>query len=683
MRLFSAVLMACSVMLVHAQTEKSVSLMPMPAQIQMGSGQLVIAPYTFTVSVSGDARLRRGVDRFLGDLRRQTGMSLQNLKVVEGAATLAVSADRPSKEIPELGEDESYTLEITSSAAKLNAPTTLGALHGLQTFLQLVDTTPDGFAVPAITIKDSPRFPWRGLMIDSGRHFMPLDVLRRNLDGMAAVKLNVFHWHLSENQGFRIESKKFPKLQQMGSDGLYYTQAEVKDLIAYAADRGIRVVPEFDMPGHSTAWFVGYPELASGSGPYEIERHWGIFDPAMDPTRESTYKFLDTFIGEMTKLFPDAYFHIGGDEVNGKEWDANARIQEFKRSHNIKDNADLQAYFSGRVQKIVSKYGKITVGWDEILQPGVPKDIVIQSWRGQQSLAEAAKGGYNGILSNGYYVDLMWSAERHYAVDPMTGATANLTADEKKHILGGEACMWSEHVSPENVDSRIWPRMAAIAERFWSPQSTTDVASMYARMEDESRRLDWLGLTHNSGYDPMLRRIAGSQNIGALRALTDVVEPVKDYRREELAVERPSGPMPLNRVVDAARPESLEARRFSLLVDAFVSGKIAPGVEDEIRAKLARWRRNEVDLTPEASQSSLVHEVMPLSRDLSTIAAAGLEALEYLDRGQGASSDWKARQAAALTEAAKPKAQLQLMIVPAVQKLVDAAVGQAVNANLR
>ncbi len=683
MRLFSAVLMACSVMLVHAQTEKSVSLMPMPAQIQMGSGQLVIAPYTFTVSVSGDARLRRGVDRFLGDLRRQTGMSLLNLKVVEGAATLAVSADRPSKEIPELGEDESYTLEITSSAAKLNAPTTLGALHGLQTFLQLVDTTPDGFAVPAITIKDSPRFPWRGLMIDSGRHFMPLDVLRRNLDGMAAVKLNVFHWHLSENQGFRIESKKFPKLQQMGSDGLYYTQAEVKDLIAYAADRGIRVVPEFDMPGHSTAWFVGYPELASGSGPYEIERHWGIFDPAMDPTRESTYKFLGTFIGEMTKLFPDAYFHIGGDEVNGKEWDANARIQEFKRSHNIKDNADLQAYFSGRVQKIVSKYGKITVGWDEILQPGVPKDIVIQSWRGQQSLAEAAKGGYNGILSNGYYVDLMWSAERHYAVDPMTGATANLTADEKKHILGGEACMWSEHVSPENVDSRIWPRMAAIAERFWSPQSTTDVASMYARMEDESRRLDWLGLTHNSGYDPMLRRIAGSQNIGALRALTDVVEPVKDYRREELAVERPSGPMPLNRVVDAARPESLEARRFSLLVDAFVSGKIAPGVEDEIRAKLARWRRNEVDLTPEASQSSLVHEVMPLSRDLSTIAAAGLEALEYLDRGQGASSDWKARQAAALTEAAKPKAQLQLMIVPAVQKLVDAAVGQAVNANLR
>ena len=219
-------------------------------------------------------------------------------------------------------------------------------------------------------------------MIDVGRHFMPLDVLRRNLDGMEAVKLNVFHWHLSENQGFRVESKKLPKLHQKGSDGNYYTQAEIKDLIAYAADRGIRIVPEFDMPGHSTAWFVGYPEIASGPGPYAIERNWGVMDPAMDPTNEKTYKFLETFIGEMTKLFPDKYFHIGGDEVNGKEWDRNSKIQEFMHSHNIKSNAELQAYFNEHVSKIVSKNNKIMVGWDEILQPSLPKNIVIQSWRG-------------------------------------------------------------------------------------------------------------------------------------------------------------------------------------------------------------------------------------------------------------------------------------------------------------
>ena len=185
--------------------------------------------------------------------------------------------------------------------------------------------SPQGFVVPAVVIDDQPRFPWRGLMLDAGRHFMPLDTVRQTLDGMEAVKLNVFHWHLSEDQGFRVQSKIFPLLQEKGSDGLYYTQDEIRGILAYARDRGIRVVPEFDMPGHAGAWFVGYPDLASGTGPYHIERKWGVFDPAMDPTRESTYAFIDRFFAEMTALFPDAYFHIGGDECNGKEWDASPR----------------------------------------------------------------------------------------------------------------------------------------------------------------------------------------------------------------------------------------------------------------------------------------------------------------------------------------------------------------------
>ena len=201
----------------------------------------------------------------------------------------------------------------------------------------------------------------------------------------------------------------------------------------------------------------------------------------MDPTEERTYKFLDGFIGEMAKLFPDRYFHIGGDEVNGKEWDANAKIQAFMHAHGLKNNQDLQAYFNTRVQKIVSKHGKIMVGWDEILRPDLPKNIVVQSWRGQDSLAAAAKQGYRGLLSFGYYVDLNWPASRHYAVDPMSGAAANLGPEEKRRILGGEACMWSEYASPENIDSRIWPRTAAIAERLWSSQDATDVNSMYQR----------------------------------------------------------------------------------------------------------------------------------------------------------------------------------------------------------
>jgi hexosaminidase len=661
-----------------AAEPRPLSLMPMPASVQMQTGQLVIDS-SFTVGISGssDALLQQAVEIFVRDLRRQTGMPPLDLKVTDAAqAKLVVHSERASKTVQELGEDESYSLQISPSGAKLDAATPLGIMRGLQTFLQLAQTTSDGFAAPAIAIQDNPRFPWRGLMIDVSRHFIPLDVLKRNLDGMAAVKLNVFHWHLSDNQGFRVQSKKFPKLQEMGSDGLYYTQAEVGELIAYAHDRGIRVVPEFDMPGHSTAWFVGYPELASGPGPYEIERKWGVFDPAMDPTQERTYKFLDVFIGEMAKLFPDQYFHIGGDEVNGKEWDANPETQAFMRAHGLKSNQDLQAYFNTRVQKIVSKHGKTMVGWDEILRPDLPKDIVVQSWRGQDSLAAAAKQGYRGLLSFGYYVDLMWPASRHYAVDPMTGAVANLTPEEKRRILGGEACMWSEYVSPENIDSRIWPRTAAIAERLWSPQDVADVNSMYQRLESVSQWLDWLGLAHNSSYGPMLRRIAGSNDISALRIFTDVVEPVKDYTREEIAAVEATSLSPLNRVIDAARPESETARHFADLVDALIADQASAETKQEVRALLTRWRDNQVNLQAFEAQSFLLKEIVPLSQDLSAIAAAGLQALEYLDRGERAPNAWTTQQSALLEQAQKPKAQLLLMVVPSVKKLVEASSGQ-------
>src|SRR6266487_1649763 len=377
MRTMLVVLAMYSLAMFAEAQNAPLTLIPMPANIEMGAGQLVVDP-SFSVAISGhkEPRLQRAVEIFLSDLRSQTGMLPLDMKVSDSSTgTLLIHAESRSKEVQELGEDESYRLEITSSGATLNAPTTLGVMRGLQTFLQLVETAPAGFAAPAVNIDDKPRFPWRGLMIDAGRHFMPLDVIKRNLDGMAAVKLNVFHWHLSENQGFRVESKKFPKLHEMGSDGLYYTQDEMRELIAYARDRGIRVVPEFDMPGHSTAWFVGHPELASGKGPYEIERKWGIFDAAMDPTSEKVYKFLDDFIGEMARIFPDHFFHIGGDEVNGKEWDANPKIQAFMKTHGIKNNQALQAQFSERVQRLVVKHGKAVVGWDEVLVPGVPKDI--------------------------------------------------------------------------------------------------------------------------------------------------------------------------------------------------------------------------------------------------------------------------------------------------------------------
>jgi hexosaminidase len=660
------------------QTATTLNLMPWPANVQQGSGALKIDE-SFRVAFTGytEPRLDRAGQRFMERLHRQTGILLVSKGGDAAKATLVVHTAKASKEIQELGEDESYALEVTPQGAKLDAANPLGVLRGLQTFLQLVDVSANGFAAPAVSIKDQPRFAWRGLMIDSSRHFTPLDVLKRNLDGMEAVKLNVFHWHISDNQGFRAESKKLPKLHGSGSAGLFYTQGEIRDVIAYARDRGMRVVPEFDMPGHSTSWLVGYPEIASGPGPFNIDQEWGVMDPAMDPSNEKTYKFLDEFIGEMAKLFPDHYFHIGGDEVNGKAWDANPKIQEFKKTHNFKKNEELQAYFSGRVQKIVNKHGKATIGWDEIFVAGAPKDIVIHSWRGPKALAEAAKQGYQGILSNGYYIDLMWNAARHYAVDPLSGDAAALSADEQKRVLGGEATMWSEYVNWENIDSRIWPRTAAIAERFWSPQSVTDVNAMYARLEDVSEKLEWIGLTHKSYYRKMLQRIAGSatpEEFAALKTLVDVLEPVKDYTREQTATYQASSATPLNRVVDAAPPDSDVARHFDNAATAFIAGACKdPASSAELHAWLLKWQANDTALQSLAQKSSFVKEVAQNSQDLNAVAGIGLAALEAIAKGTKLSDDAKAQATAKIADASKGRAQLLLVPTATIQKLVDAA----------
>jgi hexosaminidase len=607
-------------------------------------------------------------------------MFLKQKLVDSPSPTLLIHAVHDRERVQSLSEDESYELVISESGAKLTAPSPLGVLHGLQTFLQLVETTTNGFATPVVTIKDRPRFPWRGLLIDVGRHFIPLDVLKRNLDGMAAVKMNVLHWHLYDNEGFRVESKRFPRLQEVGSDGLYYTQAEIREFVAYAHDRGIRVVPEFEMPGHSRSLFAGYPELASAPGPYKLEP--GGADAVMDPTREETYKFIDKLIEEMAGLFPDDYFHIGGDEVNGSQWDANPKIQAFIHSHGMKSNQDLQAYFNQRLQKILSKHHKIMMGWDEVMHPHLPKSVVVQSWRGQQSLAIAAQQGYRSLLSFGYYLDLMWPASRHYAVEPMSGAAASLNPEEKSRILGGEACMWSEWVVPENIDSRIWPRNAAIAERLWSSPEVQDPGSMYARLDKLSLRLEWLGLTHRSFMAPAFYRMAGTNEIAALRRLAEVVEPVKDYTRMNSLKTAWDFRAPLNRLVDIARPESDQARRLRDAVQTYVgSGYKDQAAGKEIRTHLAAWRDNDARLHPLLEQSFLLNELAPLSEDLSALAAAGLLALEYLDKSTPSPNSWRAQQLALVERAKTPKADLLLMVVEPVQQLIEQSEGRTQTVN--
>ena len=649
------------------------NLMPVPSSIQFQPGRLVVTG-AFQVATRNysDARLQSAIGRMTSRLSGRTGLTFTPGVISdETRAALVIECAAGGPAIPALSEDESYKLEISSQQARLIAPKVVGALRGLETFLQLLSGDRDGFYLPAVSIRDQPRFRWRGLLIDVGRHYEPMEVLKRNLDAMAAVKLNVFHWHLTENQGFRIESRKFPKLHQMGSDGLYYTQEQAREIIAYAAERGIRVVPEFDLPGHSTAWLVGYPELGSLPGPYQIERQAGIFDPVLDPTREQVYRFLDTFVGEMSALFPDEYLHIGGDENEGKHWDRNPQIQAFMKEKGIKDNHALQAYFNQRMLKILQKHKKKMVGWDEILQPELPKDVVIQSWRGPTALAEAAKKGFDGILSNGYYIDLSFPTWQHYQADPIP-TNSTLTPEEAKHILGGEATMWGEFVSAETIDSRIWPRTAAIAERLWSPREVTDVDDMYRRLAVISIQLEEWGLTHEKNSDMLLRRLAGTEDIGALKTLVSIVEPVKEYRRGQ---QRPATMLtPLTGFVDAARPDSERARRFAAMVDGLLSD--APRFRlyaQDIRQTLSEWRDAGPALTSLIDRSPALHEAQPLAKDLSDMAAIGLEAMSYLSNGAPASTQWRDAQLATLERAAKPKAALEFATILSLKQLVIAA----------
>ncbi|HET6208715.1 MAG TPA: family 20 glycosylhydrolase, partial [Terracidiphilus sp.] len=647
------------------------ALMPLPAHMTRGDGQFVI-DRTLNVALDGytEPRLVLARERFMATLFRETGIPVQ-LPSPNRPVNFTIKTSSASKPVEELGEDETYHLKVSSAGVELTASNPLGVLHGLQTFLQLVRITPQGFAAPAVTIDDEPRFAWRGLMIDSGRHFMPIPVIERNLDGMEAVKLNVFHWHISDDQGFRIESKVYPLLHEKGSNGLYYTQQQVKDVIDYARDRGIRVVPEFDMPCHTTSWFVGYPQLASGPGPYQVATQWGILDAAMDPTRESTFEFLDKFLGEMTALFPDAYFHVGGDECNGKEWTANQRIQAYMREHGIKDNAALQSYFSGRLQKLVAARHKIMEGWDEVLQPDTPKEVVIHSWRGPTALAVAAKQGNRGLLSNGYYIDLNQSAAYHYSIDPLGGNGASLSPEEKARVLGGEATMWSEMVTAENIDSRIWPRTAAIAERLWSPQDVKDVDSMYQRMAIISQQLQAYGLHHESFTRVMLQRMSGNPDPTSLQVLADVVQPPEGYQRESLKHYDTSSA--LNALVDAVLPESEQARKFSELVKAIVAGKASPQQWQAARACLVLLRDNDAKLQPSLERSPITAELVPLSHDLSQVATIGLRALDDLENHRVSSADLTQSNLQLLKDAEKPQAVLRNMIVAPVEVLVQAA----------
>ncbi len=651
------------------------TLMPEPSSLSVQPGSFQIDT-SMTVGFTGahDDVLEQAAARAITQLEDITGVELsESFANASGAATFEIKVDHSAEPVQSLDEDESYTLVVRPGYIALSAATDLGAMHGLQTLLQLVQSQPGGYVLPAVTISDTPRFRWRGLMIDCGRHFQPVPVILRTLDGMESVKLNVFHWHLTEDQGFRVESLRFPQLQKLGSDGLFYTQAQIREVVAYARARGIRVVPEFDMPGHTTSWFVAYPDLASAPGPYTVQRSFGIHDAAIDPTRENTYKFLDAFLGEMAGLFPDAYMHIGGDESNGKQWLANPQIRAFMHAQNINDPAGLQVYFNQRLLKILTKYHKHMVGWDEILAPGLPTDIVVQSWRGVESLDRGATAGYQGILSAPYYLDAMKSAADHYLADPIP-AGSTLTPSQQKLILGGEVCMWGEQISPQTIDSRMWPRTAAIAERFWSPGTVRDIPDMYRRLQIMSLRLDALGLQQISGPQRMQRQLAGNMSSPEFRILASVLEPVSFGERYHL--QHTDQLTPLDGLVDTVAPDPPSRHQFEqsvqeLLADAPQHERRKACLEQQFRS----WQQTAPALALLMHRSPRLAEYDPLAQQLAQLGAIGAEAIDYLHTPTDLPSGWKKSAFAQIDVIEKQKMLVRFTVVAPLKQLIQAAGG--------
>ena len=655
------------------------AVMPVPAVVHPASGRLAVTE-SFSAEFRGsiDPRVQDALSRLLQHWHDRTGIKLStSAEGRNSAAVLVVDCETPGNSVPALGEDESYSLKVSAEGAVLHAHTTTGGLRGLATLELLLANHGEGWCLPAVIIEDAPRFPWRGLLIDVSRHWQPLEVLERNLEAMALVKLNVLHLHLTDDQGFRMESKRYPHFQETASDGHFFTQDQMRGLVAFAAARGIRVVPEFDMPGHVTSWVVAYPDLAAAPGPYELQRAWGVFDPVFDPTNEQVYQMLDGFLGEMATVFPDPYVHIGGDENNGKQWNANPGVQEFIREHKLAGNAGLHAWFNERVYEILKRHGRKLMGWEEILNPGLPKDSVVQSWRGEDTLAAAAREGYGVVLSKGYYIDLMESAAEHYSVDPDNGHMG-LSPDERSRILGGEATMWSEWVDSETIDSRIWPRTAAIAERLWSPASVNNVNDMFRRLDIMNRRLEETGLLLTGHQAEMLRQLAGDhlpeETWEHVRAVASVVEPDPIARRRRLQKDSRQS-TPLTGLVDSVIPDSEQGRHFTAGVRQYLWGQSTePGtLERALLASLDEWKTAGDDVAAASDQLARADQLVPVARALADVSRAGKEALVALTAHQPVSDQQCGKQLAVLEQSSRLPLPVHLAIVPAIRLLVVAS----------
>lgn len=596
-------------------------LLPQPKELNLHEGKFKIANNIKVRVTRPSLKLNKYTERFIQRLEYSSGVYFQHHKIQDTISSyeIVVNTNSTTENI-HIETNESYAISVTSNKVIITAENNIGAYRALETLLQLITTSKNGPFFNNCSIVDEPRFKWRGLLIDVCRHWIPPHIIKRNIDAMAAVKMNVLHLHLTEDQGFRIESKKFPKLHELGNNGNYFTQEDIKGIIQYANDRGIRVVPEFDIPGHITSWLVGYPKLASANRNYEIATKYGVFKASLNPTEEYSYQFLDTLLTEMCQLFPDAYFHIGGDENNGSDWNQNKKIQKFMTKMELKNNHELQAYFNKRILPILIRNKKIMIGWDEIYDSNMPNSIAIQSWRGKESMIHAAKNGFPSLLSNGYYLDKVYKIEDYYENDPLPQGI-DLTESQQKMILGGEATMWSEIVDQTTIESRIWPSTLAIAERLWSSSENCDTKNFYVKVPFISNKLQEFGLTHINYQEALLGLISNNSSVQTWKPFIKALEPIRGYKRHDFLKKtlKYSPITPLNRIADACYVESFTARKFNTLIHKNCKKDGFCQYRNGIKYWLAKWAKSAENFQRISYKSTALSEAHELALKVQEI----------------------------------------------------------------
>ncbi len=513
-------------------TPRNPSVIPQPVQMEVGRGVFDLdADTRIMLSNPTNLEVQQLTESWARPIRATSGFNLLLVDTPDDAPsnmiTLRLSQDAPHPA-------EGYRLNVTSDAVTVEAKTPTGLFYGLQTLTQLLfgDHT-SGWSVPIVQIVDAPRFAYRGMHLDVGRHFFPVAFIKKYIDLLAMYKMNKFHWHLTDDQGWRIEIKKYPKLTEIGAyrqetvmgknferfdrpyvgdgkpHGGFYSQEEVREVVAYARARYIDVIPEIEMPGHATAALAAYPEFACTDGPFDVPTTWGIFEDVFCP-KEETFQFLEDVLTEVIALFPSQYIHIGGDEVPKVRWQESEVAQEVISREGLADEDELQSYFIKRIESFLQAQGRRLIGWDEILEGGLAPDATVMSWRGMEGGIEAAKEGHDVIMTptSHCYFDYyqadpeqeplairgLTPLEKVYSFEPVPEM---LSAEDAEHILGAQGNVWTEYMATTDyVEYMVFPRMLALSEVVWSPPDLRNWEDFVQRLPDHLRYFDALGVNY-------------------------------------------------------------------------------------------------------------------------------------------------------------------------------------------